>query len=387
MLPFVTYAHRKFNDERLSVISEAFSGGGKLVDLLPIYKRMGTLLVAKHKVEQAAAKASHVSYPTIPPLITSESRQKALSPEAAAALVRFMSVSSHIEVFSNYQAHEKNYNELIKNDPERYSPFRESNPTYQHMLAALQHEDPQYLSRLMMRRVYSWGLDVEVQEQLGLDRIESGAEFYDNWEKVRKRLGMESLRVTAYGGQYFMNVPSTTDGMEQIWNGGAKLWAEWIERIPLAFIDAQTSIVSKGLPIYTSGKLSRLLLLGDLVRARVVVPPTEVEMATLVVDTNAGAYNGLKILGCERDVAVALHDIHELLNDQLPESVKARFHGGEVELFDIEHILCKVHRKQAKATTSTIWRTEMDMTKGGSKHRIETQQTNPYHFRKRVKLI
>jgi len=198
------------------------------------------------------------------------------------------------------------------------------------MLAALQQEDPKYLPRLMIWRVYSWGLDIEVREQLGLDRIQSGAEFYDNWEKVRN--GLEK-RVTAYGGHYPLNVPSTHDGMEEIWNGGERLWTEWRERIPVNLIDAQMSIVSEGLPLYTTGKLSRLLLLGDLVRAGVVVLPTEVEMAKLVVDTNAGAYKSLKLLGCEHDIAVALRDIYKLLNNQLPGLAKAKFHGGEVGLF------------------------------------------------------
>jgi len=59
------------------------------------------------------------------------------------------------------------------------------------MLALLQQEEPKYLPQLMIWRVYGWGLDIEVQEQLELDRIESGAEFYDNLEKVRKCLGKE----------------------------------------------------------------------------------------------------------------------------------------------------------------------------------------------------
>jgi hypothetical protein len=393
VLPFVTYAHRKFTNSQLSEMSEAFSGGGKLIDLLPVYKKMGSLLVSKHKVEQNAAKASNISgteYPTLPPFITSEPGRnlKTLSPEFAAALVRFISVSSHPNGFSNYEDHERNYNELIKSDPEKYSPFRESNPTYQRMLAVLQPEDPRYLAQLMMWRVYGWGLAVEIREQLGLDRIESGAEFCHNWQKAKNCFGKESMTVTAYGGRYPLNVPSDLDGMERIWKGGERLWTKWSDHIPVNFVDAQISIGSEGLPMFTNGKLSRLLLLGDLVRALFVVPPTEVEMAKLVVDANAGAYKGLKILGCERDVALAFHEIRKLLNDRLPESVKTKFHGGEVGLFDIEHILCKVHRKQGKAKTSTIWRTGMDLTKRGSKRRIETQQTttNPYGLRKRVKI-
>jgi len=49
------------------------------------------------------------------------------------------------------------------------------------------------------------------------------------------------------------------------------------------------SIVTEGLPVYSTCNLSRLLLLGDLVHGGVVAPPTEVEMAKLVVDSNAGA--------------------------------------------------------------------------------------------------
>ncbi len=60
------------------------------MDLLPVYKQMGSLLVSKHKVEQGAAKASCILYPTIPPLIS-----RTLSPEVAAALIHFISVSSH----------------------------------------------------------------------------------------------------------------------------------------------------------------------------------------------------------------------------------------------------------------------------------------------------
>ena len=366
VLPFVTYAHRKFTDARLSEISEVCSEGGKLMDLLPIYKRMGSLLVSKHKVEQAAAKAGCISIST-------------LSPEAAAALVRFISVSSHADVLFNYQDHEKDYNELIKNDPAKYSPFRESNPNHQRMLLALRQEKPRYLPRLMIWRVYGWDLDVEVQEQLRFDRIESGTEFYHNWEKVRK---CKSLKVT-YDGQYCVNVPSTIDGMEDIWNGGERLWAEWSNRIPVNFIDAQMSIVSR-FPSYGRGNFS-VLLLGDLVRAGVVVSPTEVEMAKLVVDTNADAYHGLKLLGCERDVAVALQEIRKVLNSQLPESVKVKFFDGEVGLFDVEHILCQVHRKQGQANTSTIWRIGI-RKEGGSKRRIKSQEIDSYGLGKRAKV-
>jgi len=171
--------------------------------------------------------------------------------------------------------------------------------------------------------------------------------------------------------------------MEDIWNGGERLWAEWSNRIPVNFIDAQMSIVSR-FPSYGRGNFS-VLLLGDLVRAGVVVSPTEVEMAKLVVDTNGDAYHGLKLLGCERDVAVALQEIRKVLNSQLPESVKVKFFDGEVGLFDVEHILCQVHRKQGQANTSTIWRIGI-RKEGGSKRRIKSQEIDSYGLGKRAKV-
>ena len=47
-LPFATYAHGKFSNAEFSAMPEAFFGDGKLADLLPVYERMGSLLVSKY---------------------------------------------------------------------------------------------------------------------------------------------------------------------------------------------------------------------------------------------------------------------------------------------------------------------------------------------------
>jgi len=91
VLPFVTYAHRKIKDTQLSEISAEFSVHGELVDLLPVYKKMGSLLVAKHKVEQIVAQANNISYPIIPPL--KEAEQLLSSPHSDTPLA-----SSEIQV-------------------------------------------------------------------------------------------------------------------------------------------------------------------------------------------------------------------------------------------------------------------------------------------------
>jgi len=81
----------------------------------------------------------------------------------------------------------------------------------------------------------------------------------------------------------------------------------------------------------------------------IVISPTAAQMADLIVKANSGAMKGLDLLRCPRKVgrvAAALVDIQSTLNEILPVEVKALFHGGAVEFFDVEHILCKVFRKQ-----------------------------------------
>jgi len=68
---------------------------------------------------------------------------------------------------------------------------------------------------------------------------------------------------------------------------------------------------------------------------------------------------GLEILGCTRTadrVAEALSSISDTLNVELSPSAKSLFHGGEVGLVDVEHILCKIARKQQRQPTrSAVW--------------------------------
>jgi hypothetical protein len=46
-----------------------------------------------------------------------------------------------------------------------------------------------------------------------------------------------------------------------------------------------------------------------------------------------------------------LEMLHRTLNTLLSHAVKALFHGREVGLFDIDHALCKVARKQGNMQT------------------------------------
>jgi len=101
---------------------------------------------------------------------------------------------------------------------------------------------------------------------------------------VKRREGIKLLRVIAYGGQYYRNVPVDATGMENVWNSALKMWSVWSGiSLPRTFTDAQKSIASAHIPVYTGGMLSRVLLLGDLVRQGIVVSPTDTEMADLIV--------------------------------------------------------------------------------------------------------
>ena len=172
VLPFVKYAYRLVLDEQLPEMLKAFSVDGKVMDLLPIFKKTGGLLTAMHKVEQKVAKANNYSYPIIPPLkvmnrLMSSSHRltSALAGLNASSpfyqLVRFITASAMLGNDSDeLKTHEQEYNILVKNYPETYSPFRERNPTYQLMLSVVNKNDPFFLARLMLRRIYAWGLDV-----------------------------------------------------------------------------------------------------------------------------------------------------------------------------------------------------------------------------------
>jgi hypothetical protein len=223
----------------------------------------------------------------------------------------------------------------------------------------------------MMWRIYAFGLDVQLQKQLELGAIESVRKFYQNWSNLAKT---NSLRVTVYGGQYYQNVPRGLGEMEKIWNGGLKLWSAWMDHLPRTFTDAEKSIVSARMPMYTAGAFSRVLLLGDLVRAGVVTSPTDSELATLLMKANSGAMRGLEVLGWKleelsvQQVADELRSIRGTLNEQLLPSVKKLFYEGTVGVFDVEHILCKVWRKQGRqATKSHFWATRNQ--KGGLKRK------------------
>ena len=408
-MQFLSYASIYLSDSQVAGIPAVFTIGEELGNLMPVYEKMGKKLTDMHKVEQKVANANNYSYPTIPlwtasnitqpsdsePLTTSISPTvRSITPEHAEShpanrtpmeeLIRFISMSAlPPDSSSELDSHESQYNILLKENPEMYSCFREQNPTYQRILSVLQTSDRFYLARLMLWRVFIWGLDIQVQNRF--ENIKSGHDFYNKWLKVREEEGMRALTVTAYGGQYYQNVPTDVKSMEMIWKGGLKAWTEWKGHLPLTFAEVEKSIASANLPLYTGGSLSRILLYGDLVRMGVLVSPTENEMAKLIVKANGGAMRGLAALGWERNVdkvEEAIRSIRHTLNIKLSPPVKALFHGGMVGVFDVDHILCKVSRRQSiNATRSPVWattRTGRVLKKKGLSHQqIPSRQKGP----------
>jgi len=248
-------------------------------------------------------------------------------------LLRFVTVSALAQQFDGErQSHELEYGNLIEQNAKKYSSFREKNPTYQ-LLSTLKRNHPLYLLRLMMWRIYAFGLGVQVKNRLEVGVVEIVQEFYQSWSKRIDLDGMDSLRVKAYGGQYYQNVPLDLEKMGKIWNIGLKLWSAWMDHLPIPFTDAEKSIASAGMPTYAGGAFSRILLLSDLVRAGILTSPIDQEMATLLLKSDSGSMRGLEVLGWEGSVdriTDGLDSIRHTLNEQLLPWVKRLFCGGKV---------------------------------------------------------
>jgi len=89
-----------------------------------------------------------------------------------------------------------------------------------------------------------------------------------------------------------------------------------------------------------------------------VESPTEKEMADLIIKENSGAIKGLQLLGFRSHtlarVTDALRSIRQCLNARLSDPVKGLFFGGKVGMVDMEHILCKVGRKQGRRDSKSV---------------------------------
>jgi hypothetical protein len=75
--------------------------------------------------------------------------------------------------------------------------------------------------------------------------------------------------------------------------------------------------------------------------------------------------------------------LRNVLNTQLSQMSKDLFHEREVGYFDVEHVLCKVSRKQGKDRTMPIVWTKTAATKGGLKRKIPEESISEQSKRRR----
>ena len=147
---------------------------------------------------------------------------------------------------------ELEYRKLLLDGPEKYLCFREQNPTYQLMVSTLAEQskskDKFFLARLMIWRIYGWGLGLEIQEYLcGATSV---SQFLKRRAEVHTEKGKDALCIKAYGGQYFQNVPTDDKSMKKLWNGGVKLWSKWQRRQRLVSLgEAKNDIAQMELPM------------------------------------------------------------------------------------------------------------------------------------------
>jgi len=429
---FLNFASRNLADADIGQIPGVVTQ--QLQHTLPLLEAIGKSIVELYKLEAQIDYEEGRRYPTIPSLVRSPHRifpsrplsllpageseapssaplsstplsilTRSSSPFLTASsptikeLIRFIeALTLPASSLNGLPPHEREYHLLLEKDPEKFSCFREQNPTYRRILTTLQKQstmgDPLFLARWMMWRVYAWSLEA-VQDIFG--DLRSGRDVFLVRQKVSKAHGNNAIQVKTYGGQFGRNVPSDVRNINKIWNGGLEIWADWRERLPVSFRSAEESMMSTDMPIFHAGTLSQLLLYGDMVQLGIVVSPTTGELAKLLLRANSGAMRGLEILGWKREetaVEEVLEMLCETLNSHLSPVAKGLFHGGKVGLFDIEHTLCKVARKQGNMRTkSPQWpkpMTKRTLTQGKRNiHQMDSDEYVPDASRKRQKVV
>jgi hypothetical protein len=212
---------------------------------------------------------------------------------------------------------------------------------------------PLFLARLMMWRLYAWGNSV-VQDSF--DQIMDAKDVLQRLEQVRPATSV----TTSYGGRFSANTPTDAAALTRIWNHGVTVWSRWIlQPWPMSFSDSQRDIKGNNVPCYSGGDQSRLLLYGDLARLEIITSPSLTEMGDLIWKANTGALKGLRILGWEGDQSSVEHAIFGLLdavNASVSSSTKDLLHNRSAGVFDIEHALCKVSSKQRlKKSRIDVW--------------------------------
>lgn len=344
---------RELSDKDIAELPCIISGDEGIKKSLPLLESLGNELARLYKLQEASDLLDNTGWTEV----TRRNMPSAHFSPLMQEFIRFIEVSAGS--CSDLRPDETSFWFQQQANPETFSCFREHNETHRRILSSLKvdscSEEPFFLSRWMMWRLYAWGLP-EVQNALQ-PNITCAQDVFERRLQVERRFGKRPIMVNTYGLHY--NIPSDVKSMEKIWNHGVEIWSKWRMRLPISFSEAQQAISGKGIPVYSAGRLSQLLLYGDLSTLGIIVSPTASEMAKLIIQAKSGALDGLKILGydCSVDVVeAAISLLCDVVDKHIDSNAKLLFHEGKATAFDIEHILCKVSIKQSqRATKSPVW--------------------------------
>jgi hypothetical protein len=397
---FLDLASRQFSDQQITWLRTIIAEDSDIKMALPLLELIGSDLVRLYNIHQSgggrtdtSVKATASPRASVSSSVLAVHAPTTIQPPIQEFL-RFIEVSAQCTDISarsqiDLRPDEIQYQERLIADRETFLCFRERNETYRRILASLKPEtckdEPLFLARWMMWRVYLWGLHA-LQDAVG-DEISCAHDIFARQEELSRIGG--AIVVSTYGARF--NPPMDLESMEMIWNHGVSIWQKWRDNLPIPFNEAHKAVKAKTAPIYFSGRLSQILLYGDLARLGIMVSPTEPELAALIFRANSGAMRGLDILGFPRyetAVAEALGSLRDTLNSGLPETARAMFHGSKASIFDVEHALCKVARKQNfRATMSLNWcpNTASENNKRKEKD-LEDRSLRPFKGPKRPKL-
>ena len=395
---FLDLASRQFSDKHITWLAATIAEDSEIQRTLPVLEKLGFELVRLYNVHEKSGKRVYTNMnPYASPPGSASLPSLPVNPHVTIRPViqeflRFIKVVAEFTEISagsrtDLRPDEVHYQEKLIADEETFSCFRERNETYYRILASLKSEicqdEPLFLARWMMWRVYLWGLHT-LQDAIG-DKMSCARDVFEKQEELSK-IG-DAIVVSTYGRRF--KPPMDLESMEMIWSHGVEVWSNWRHKLPIPFNEAHRAVRAKTSPIYSSGCLSQILLYGDLAKLGVIVSPTDTEFAALIVKANSGAMRGLDILGFEHHesaVAEALTFLRDTLNSCLPETVKRMFHMSKANIFDVEHALCKVARKQnVRATMSPIWQERATNENRRKEYKSEFRSL-PYKGRKRRKL-
>ena len=209
-MSFIAFASRNFSDHDIALLPEVIAEDSSLHNVLAIIQEIGSTLVAVFKLHENEQLVS------IPGLKNSNSQPKSLMQNPLAQeiqsnaphsstlspaiqeFIRFIEVSAGPSRIDQ-RPDEEAYQDKVEKDPEVYLCFRDRNDTYKRALSMLDAEhskdDPLFLARWMMFRLYAWG--VYAVQNLLEERFSCAEDVFNERAEVSRKYGPKATVVTA----------------------------------------------------------------------------------------------------------------------------------------------------------------------------------------------